>query len=162
MPSKTCNSIRVASERSTAGRISSVVDLTGKTGNVNEFAGRVGVSAVNANAVLEVPLGGKGSLLLAGRRSYTDIIQNGLYNDIFDLYNDDPPAPGGGGQGQGGGRRFGRNVQQNAVEPSFYFYDLNAKLTYKPSSRDVLALSFYNGADDLDNSRNTENTLRGT
>ena len=144
------------------GRISSVVDLTGKTGNVNAFAGKVGVSAVNANAVLEVPLGGKGSLLLAGRRSYTDIIQNGLYNDIFDLYNDDPPALGNGqGAGQGGGRRFGRNVQQNAVEPSFYFYDLNAKLTYKPSPRDVLALSFYNGADDLDNSRSTENVFEG-
>lgn len=147
------------------GRISSVVDLTGKTGNVNELAGKVGVSAVNANAVVEVPLGGKGSLLLAGRRSYTDIIQNGLYNDIFDLYNDEPATPGGGGGqgagGQGGGRRFGRNVQQNAVEPSFYFYDLNAKLTYQPSPRDVLAVSFYNGADDLDNSRDTENVLEG-
>ena len=149
------------------GRISSVVDLTGKAGNMNEFSGKIGVSAVNANAVLEVPLGGKGSILVAGRRSYTDIIQNGLYNDIFDLYNDQPATPQGGapqigGQNQGpGGGRFARNRQQNTVEPTFYFYDLNAKLTYKPSPKDVLAVSFYNGADNLDNSRESENTFEG-
>ncbi len=144
------------------GRISSVVDLTGKAGNMNEFSGKIGVSAVNANAVLEVPLGGKGSILVAGRRSYTDIIQNGLYNDIFDLYNDEPATPQAGGQNPGaGGGRFGRNQQQNTVEPTFYFYDLNAKLTYKPSPKDVLAVSFYNGADNLDNSRNTANTFEG-
>lgn len=156
------------------GRISSVMDLTGKTGNINKLAGKMGVSAVNANAVLEIPLGGKGALLLAGRRSYTDIIQNGLYNDIFDLYNDDAPVqapqlggqlPGGGGGPRGGGRfgggGLGRGFQQNTVEPTFYFYDLNAKLTYNPSEKDIIALSLYQGADDLDNSRTAENAFSG-
>ncbi|WKN33882.1 TonB-dependent receptor [Porifericola rhodea] len=152
------------------GRISSAMELTGKTGNVNQLSGKLGLSAVNANAMLEIPLGGKGALLVAGRRSYTDIIQNGLYNDIFDLYNDGSaqgqaaPAggqpPTGGGFG-GGGRRFGREFQQNTVEPTFFFYDLNAKLSYNPSDRDIIALSVYRGADDLDNSRSTQNAFSG-
>ena len=35
-----------------------------------------------------------------------------------------------------------------------YFYDINAKFTYKPSKKDILSLSFYNGTDNLDNSMN--------
>jgi ferric enterobactin receptor len=39
------------------------------------------------------------------------------------------------------------------VEPNSYFYDLNAKVTYRPSSKDVFSLSFFNGQDNLDNSQ---------
>ena len=43
------------------GRISSVVDLTGKTGNTQKFSGSAGISAISANLALEVPFaGGKG------------------------------------------------------------------------------------------------------
>ena len=41
-------------------------------------------------------------------------------------------------------------------EPSSYFYDLNTKLTYNLSPKDILFLSFFNGKDDLDNSRTME------
>jgi hypothetical protein len=34
-----------------------------------------------------------------------------------------------------------------------FFYDLNSKLTYKPNSKDIISVSFYNGTDKLDNSR---------
>ncbi|MQY80150.1 MAG: hypothetical protein GH151_13315 [Bacteroidetes bacterium] len=43
--------------------------------------------------------GGKGSFLIAGRRSYTDIIQSGLYKDIFNMYNKSPETPAGLGGG---------------------------------------------------------------
>jgi hypothetical protein len=36
---------------------------------------------------------------------------------------------------------------------SSYFYDLNSKLTYKPTNKDIFSLSFYNGTDKMDNSR---------
>ena len=56
------------------GRISSVMDLTGKRGNINKVSFSGGLSLVSANATLEIPIGEKANLLLAGRRSYTDII----------------------------------------------------------------------------------------
>jgi outer membrane receptor for ferrienterochelin and colicin len=134
------------------GRTSSVMELTGKTGNSQKVSGGFGLSTISANAFFEAPLSDKLSLVLAGRRSYTDIIQSGFYNDVFDLYN--RKTPGENNRNDGGGL-----LQRNTTEPSFYFYDLNTKLTFKPSEKDVLSLSFYNGKDNLDNSRENENSF---
>lgn len=139
------------------GRISSVVDLTGKTGNSKEFSGSAGISAISANLALELPFDeGKGSVFFAGRRSYTDIIKSGLYNNIFDLFNQESATqaptqgPSFGGRGGGGGSR---RYTQTAVEPAFFFHDINGKISYRPTDRNIIALSVYNGADNLDNSR---------
>lgn len=138
------------------GRLSSVVDLTGKNGNKNQFDMGIGLSALSANLRVESPLGEDLTLFVAGRRSYTDIIQSGLYNKINDLVGPETisQGPGGGGPRTG---RFGNAA--NVVEPSFYFYDLNSKLTYTPGSKDVFSFSFYNGKDNLDNS--FDNNFRG-
>ena len=134
------------------GRISSVMDLTGKRGNINNVSFSGGLSLVSANATLEIPIGEKANLLLAGRRSYTDIIRSGLYNNIFDLYNDN---------NQSNGTRFPNfnNFQQNQTQPSFYFYDLNTKFSYNPSDKDIISISMYNGEDNLDSSRKNNNTF---
>ena len=130
------------------GRLSSVVELTGKDGNAEEFNMGAGISLLSVNGFVEAPFAdGKGSFLIAGRRSF----QSNFYNNIFDAYTDsneaqnsDVPQPTGG--------RGGRVARQN-VQPNTYFYDLNGKLTYRPNTKDVFSLSFYNGQDNLDNSR---------
>ena len=134
------------------GRISSVVDLTGKTGNTRKFSGRAGLSAISANLALEIPFAkSKGSIFFAGRRSYTDIIQSGLYNKVFDLFNQES---GSQVTQQGfGGRRGGGRFAQTETKPSFFFHDINGKISYRPSVKDMIAISIYNGADNLDNSR---------
>ncbi|MCG6191182.1 TonB-dependent receptor [Maribellus maritimus] len=137
------------------GRLSSVMELTGKTGNSKEISGGFGISAISANAFLEVPINEKLNFVIAGRRSYTDMIQSGFYNDVFDLYNHSSSS---GQQEETDERPF---LKRNRTEPSFYFYDLNAKLSYKPSDKDLVSLSFYNGKDNLDNSRKDENRFTG-
>ncbi|MCB0641620.1 MAG: TonB-dependent receptor [Phaeodactylibacter sp.] len=129
------------------GRLSSVVELTGKDGNTEQLNVGLGLSLLSVNGFLESPFAdGKGSFLVAGRRSF----QSSFYSNIFDAFtqanSEIPEGPGGG--------RFGR--QQ--VQPNTYFYDINAKVTYRPSDKDMLSLSFFNGQDDLDNSRNTDNS----
>ncbi|GAB5520016.1 MAG: TonB-dependent receptor [Rhodothermales bacterium] len=128
------------------GRTSSVVDLTGRTGGLKPRIG-VGVNLLSANAAVEMPLGDRAAVVVTARRSYTDILQTGLYNSIYDTVT--------GGEEDTGGPAGGRGPlsQGNTFQPAFYFYDLNAKVTYRPSDRDVLALSVYNGADNLDKSR---------
>ena len=134
------------------GRISSVMDLTGKTGNSNKFSLSAGLSLVSANATLEIPIGDKANLLIAGRRSYTDILKSGLYNSIFDLYNDS-------NQTNGNSLPNFNGFQQNQTKPTFYFYDLNTKFSYKPSDKDIISISIYNGEDNLDSSRENQNTF---
>jgi hypothetical protein len=139
------------------GRLSSVMELTGKNGNQKRFSGGAGIGAISANANLEIPFGDKVNLFLAGRRSYTDIIQSGIYNDIFDLYNDQSNSSVQTSNVPTQPNR--RNQQQQDTEPSFFFYDANVKLSYRPSSKDIVSLSFYTGKDDLDNSRIQDNTF---
>lgn len=131
------------------GRISSIMEITGKPADMQRVNGTANLSLLSANGALEVPIvKDKLSLQVAFRRSYTDVIRTGLYNKIFDLYNNsssnnNQPQTFRGGMG---------NFNQQSTQPSFYFYDLNTKLSYKISNKHSLSFSLYNGKDNLDNS----------
>ncbi|MFC2076769.1 TonB-dependent receptor domain-containing protein [candidate division KSB1 bacterium] len=140
------------------GRTSSVVDLTGKTGNARKPSFGMGANLLSGNAVLEAPLFGKGSFLLSTRRSYTDFVRSSLYNNIYGLMTGDEETPqvGGGVRGGVGGRRgFGgqSTVFSGTTVPDFYFYDINSKLTLNPTEKDIVSISLYRGKDNLDNSQ---------
>ena len=149
------------------GRVSSVVDMTGKSGDPEQMHYGAGLNLVSASGTFQMPLGAKANLLVTGRRSYTDLVQTGLYNSIFDVFNisTGPQAPAGGGPG--GGRGFGGpgglfgSANQDVATPDFYFYDFNAKLTYLPGERDVVALSLYGGRDYLDKSQERSLSFAG-
>ena len=131
------------------GRLSSVVELTGKDGNTEEFNAGVGLSLLSVNAFIEAPFAnGKGSFLVAGRRSF----QSRFYSNIFDAYTESNEAASEVSEPVGRGSRFA----SQEVQPNTYFYDFNAKTTFRPNSKDVFSLSFYSGKDNLDNSRNTD------
>ncbi len=131
------------------GRTSSVLDIKGKPADMQNFNLGGSLSLLSVNAFTEIPIvKDKLSLQISFRRSYTDVIKSGLYNNIFDMYNDSEDETSlGGGPGGRGGR------QMETFEPSFYFYDLNSKLSFKPTKKDLFTFSFYNGKDNLDNSR---------
>ncbi|MDR0536792.1 MAG: TonB-dependent receptor [Tannerellaceae bacterium] len=126
------------------GRLSSVMEIVGKTGNDKEFNIGGDVGLLGFNAFMEVPFGKeRGSFFIAGRRSF----QSFMYDKFTNVYSENSSSsmPGGGG-------RFN---QRNQQKPVSYFYDLNAKLTYNPTRRDILSVSLFNGEDVLDNSRNS-------
>jgi hypothetical protein len=131
------------------GRISSVAEITGKEGNSKQFNMGIDAGLLAANAFVEVPVGNKITSMFAFRRSY----QTGLYQKIFNKYSGTSttavPSIGGG---PGGGR-----FNFASATPKSYFYDLNGRVTYKPTEKDIISLSLYNGTDDMDNSR--ENTF---
>lgn len=129
------------------GRLSSVAEITGKEGNQRQFNMGGDISLLSGNIYAEFPIDKKTTVLLAARKSY----RGPLYNKIFDTFNQSSqpaPAPGPGGPG---GRFNNTNFGQTATS---FFYDLNSKVTYKPTDKDVVSLSFYNGTDKMDNSRN--------
>jgi ferric enterobactin receptor len=124
------------------GRLSSVTEITSKEGNQKRFNIGGDVSLLSANIFIEAPIGSKFTSFIAFRKSY----QGSIYNKIFEKFNKGSEIQAVLPDGGGPGRRF----SQDAVITSF-FYDLNGKFTYHPGDKDVISLSFYNGADKLDN-----------
>ncbi|MFI5172634.1 MAG: TonB-dependent receptor plug domain-containing protein [Chitinophagales bacterium] len=102
------------------GRLSSVVDIRMKEGNMNEFHGEGSIGLVASRLTFEGPIKkGKTSFIVSGRRTYIDLITR----PIIKAQN--------GGDGVSG----------------YYFYDLNAKINHKFSDKDRLYISGYFGRD---------------
>lgn len=101
------------------GRLSSVIDLTMKEGNMKRFAGAAAIGLLASRLTLEGPIvQDRASFLVAGRRSYADILARPFLN------NED--------------EEFG-----------YYFYDTNVKTNVILSPRDRIYLSGYLGDDRL-------------
>lgn len=137
------------------GRISAVAEITGKQGDSKKFNLGTDLSLLSTNAFVEAPIGKKVTFLLAGRRSY----KGPLYNKIFKKFTSNAAATTtqnqqglGGGRGGFGG---GTNTLQTTQTAASFFYDLNAKLTFQPTQKDIIALSGFNGTDNMDNSSTT-------
>lgn len=99
------------------GRLSSVLDVRSKEGNIRNFAGAGGVGAIFSRIMVEGPIKkNKSSFLIAGRRSYIDVLAKPFLQD--DL--------------------------QDAV---FNFWDVTAKVNYVFSPLDRVFVSSYFGRD---------------
>ena len=104
------------------GRLSSVLDIRMKEGNSKKFAGSGGIGTLMSRLALEAPIGKAGSFMVAGRRSYIDIVSKSV-------------------QALRGEKTDGDNV--------FYFYDLNAKANYRINENNRIFASGYFGRDVL-------------
>ena len=116
-----------------------MLDITGKSGDAQKLRLGLSASLVSINGLIETPIGKKWTLLVAGRRAFTDVIQSRLYKNLVEtVRNDENNSP----------RK--QLFDGDDLQPRFYFYDTNIKLTYRPSDRDVLSLSLYDGQDNLE------------
>ncbi len=103
------------------GRLSSVVDVKMKEGNMKEWEVEGGIGLIASRLTIQGPIiKNKCSLILAGRRTYIDL----LSKPFTDTYHN--------GQYKGDG---------------YYFYDINAKLNYILSDKDRFYASGYFGRD---------------
>ncbi|WP_343745688.1 TonB-dependent receptor [Chitinophaga sp.] len=106
------------------GRLSSVVDISTKDGDMHQLHGNFSVGLLSAQAMLEGPIKKeKTTFVVSVRRSYPDIAA-GIYLSNQKELSD----PG----------KFKLN-----------FYDVNAKLHHKFSDKDKLYFSFYGGRDKM-------------
>lgn len=104
------------------GRLSSVLDITMKDGNLNKFQAEGGIGLIASRISLQGPLKKeKASFIISARRTYVDAIASPFIKKTSDYY------------GSG-----------------YYFYDLNAKLNYRFSEKNRLYLSGYFGRDVFD------------
>ena len=124
-------------------RLSGVIDMTAKNGNMNSSRLSVSLSQAISSVVLELPLFKIGSILLSIRRSYSDLILGSLYDRVErTLYQKKINTDG---------IENDSTININATS-GMYFYDVLGKLTLLPTNKDILTFSYYNGSDHLNGS----------
>lgn len=110
-----------------SSRLSSVIDVRTKDGDMYAYHGNVSVGVISSKINLEGPLWkGRTSFNVSLRRTYSDLITTPALALLTSSELEDGLAYGG-----------------------YYFYDLNAKITHKFSDRDRLFLSLYMGDDEV-------------
>ena len=101
------------------GRISSVIDIRMKEGNMKKFSGIGSVGLLTSKLTLQAPIvKDKGSVLISGRRTYLDLLTKGL-----------------------------NKANNNVAEVPYYFYDFNIKGNYTLNEKHRVYLSGYFGRD---------------
>ncbi len=119
------------------GRVSGVVDITGKSGNFNEPEYSFGINLLSARVSVNAPLNqGKGAIHFSTRRAFTDIIRSNLFKKLYKNYRENS-------------NQLNDQGNDNSLRPNFHFYDVNLKSTYNLSSRDIASFSLYWGRDEL-------------
>ncbi len=110
-----------------SGRLSSVLDIQLKEGNMKEFHGTASIGLIGAKLMLEGPIiKDRTSFLISARRTYADV----LSYPVQYLVNK-------------------RNYQSTDSYFGYYFYDMNAKINHKFSEKSRLYLSTYAGKDEF-------------
>jgi hypothetical protein len=105
------------------GRLSSVVDISMKEGNMREFKGTASIGLVAARATLEGPIvRDRTSFIVSFRRTYLDVLMRPLIKQSF-------------------------RETDSEGNMGYYFYDLNAKINHRISKKDRLFFSIYGGDD---------------
>ena len=119
------------------GHLAGNLRLSGATGFGAKPEAVIDLSGLGAATKFSTPIGGKASLLLAGRWSPPAR----LYGDLLDyFYDTDTEVARQRRAGFAGGL-----FPAPATDPSFY--DLNGKLQFQPSTHDHLSLTLYNARD---------------
>jgi hypothetical protein len=108
------------------GRLSSVIDIRMKEGNMKEFKGDASIGILSSGLMLQGPIiKNRTSFIVSARRTYFDV----LSYPIQALVNRSV-------QGQGYNAKTG-----------FYFYDINAKINHIINDNNRIFLSAYTGRD---------------
>jgi hypothetical protein len=113
------------------GRLSSVLDVSMKEGNVNKFQTEGGIGLIASRFSVQGPIKkDKASFIVSARRTYIDALMKPFVKKSSSFY------------GSG-----------------YYFYDVNAKINYRFSDKDRLYLSGYFGRD-VFTFRNSEQSFK--
>ena len=108
------------------GRLTGVLDAEMKDGRRPDPKAIAALGVLSGRFLIESPITETSSFMVSARRSYIDK----LVGREHPVKDDD-------------GRR-------DTLRTGYYFYDVSAKLTYRPSLRHGLSFSYYRGRDDLD------------
>ena len=111
-----------------SGRLSSILDVQTKEGNLQKYSGAFNIGLISAKATFEGPIvKNKASFFISGRRSLTDFYIPQI-SEMVKEANDKMGAS------------------------NYLFWDMNAKINIKLSKNDRIYISAYKGVDEFSDS----------
>lgn len=130
---KTANLYKGSFPARFGGRLSSVLDVRMKDGDMEKYSGTLSLGLISSRINIEGPIvKGKTSFSLSARRTYLDLLMKPIVNYA---------------------NKTAREEAGDSYETQdygYYFYDINFKVNHKFSDRDRIFLSSYIGDDVLD------------
>ncbi|MCT4616274.1 MAG: TonB-dependent receptor [Marinifilaceae bacterium] len=116
---KNCTILKGGFPARYGGKLSSVVDMNMREGNMKKLSGSVSLGLLSSKAYLEGPLiKDKTSFFVSARRTYLDLFGSQILSNLNDYDHS-----------------------------NYYFYDINAKINHKFNNKHRLYLSYYKGRD---------------
>lgn len=129
-------------EARNGGRIGGLVEIIGKEGNLFKPAAEIDLGPLSAGFSIESPLGDKqkSSIIITGRRAFTDAVFSPTYKKLFNTaYNASVSTS------------LDKEVESFGAgkEPDYFFQDVNLKLSFRPTTKDLINVSGYASKDKL-------------
>ena len=116
------------------GRLSSILEIDMKEGNMKEWKAEGGMGLISGKITVQGPLKkDKTSILISARRTWLDLLKEPIVNALKD------------------------KIDING-DGNYYFYDINAKINHKFSDKDRIYFSFYTGKDSFFGELNDNNS----
>jgi hypothetical protein len=116
---KSANLIKGSIPAYYGGRMSSVLEIKANEGNTDRLRMNGGVGLISSRLEIETPfLKKRGSLMVAGRRTYIDVLTKPFIPKTSEFYGS-----------------------------SYFFYDFNVKSSYKLTNKQTIQFILYNGID---------------
>lgn len=103
--------------------VSGVIKMEGNPALVDSLQGSASLNLLSADAYLELPLGKKASVQVAGRHSINGLVQTPTFSSYFDKAFQNTEV-------------VNRNATQTNTNDEFNFYDAHLRLQYEPSGKD--------------------------
>jgi len=138
-------------DASQGGRAGGIVRVAGKEGNRIRPSGQLTIGSLSGSLLLESPVGEKGAIVIAGRRSYLELLPTPVFRSLYTT-----------AYRQGPGAIPEEDVFTSDNPPRFSFQDLTAKYTWRSGRGDKVSVSGYAGRDNLEHAVRTSMASGGT
>jgi len=126
---QTANVINNGTDASYTDGVSGTIAMHSNKTIESNFNGSIGMNLLNADLFLNVPIGDKSSVHVAGRKSIDELVRTPIYKTYFERVTQDTEVA-----------ENTSNIRNS--NQAFDFYDASLRWLYKPSNKDFLRLNF--------------------
>jgi len=123
------NIIKNGSSSEFGDGVSGIIRMQGDDTVNSEITASWGINLISTDAFVNLPIGTKASLEIAGRRSFNNLIETPTYTSYFDKAFQNTEV-------------VSNTEVQSASDDDFTFYDAHLRFVYQPTDKDFIRVNF--------------------